>query len=76
MASIALEFMKLQLPATMLADACNVEGMQKLTFEEIVARSIKLAELAYSALEEKGWIVNSPEAKELIEAEEPAGFVR
>ena len=76
MAGVALDFMKLHLPASMLADVCSPDGMQKLTFEEIVERSIRLTELAYSALDEKGWVATLPEVGDMIEHENPAGFVK
>jgi tagatose-1,6-bisphosphate aldolase non-catalytic subunit AgaZ/GatZ len=76
MASVALDFMKIHMPASMLADVCSPDGTQKLTFEEIVDRSIRLTELAYSALDEKGWVATLPALEEMAEDDNRAGFLK
>lgn len=76
MGSLALDFMKMHLPASMLADAVNSDGMQKLSFDEIVDRSIRLTELAYSALDGKGWVATLPEIDAMVDDGNPAGFAK
>jgi hypothetical protein len=76
MGSVALDLIKMHVPASMLAEACSPDGMQKLTFEEIVERSVRLTELAYAALDEKGWVATLPSIDDLTEQDTPAGFAK
>jgi hypothetical protein len=76
MGSVALDLIKMHVPASMLAEACSPDGIQKLTFEEIVERSVRLTELAYAALDEKGWVATLPSIEDMAELENPAGFVK
>ena len=66
----AMEIMKLTSVA-----APEIDGVQVLlTPEQVVARSVDIAERAFTKFAELGWVIETPEFDEMIESSSPAGF--